>query len=246
VLLYPAIDMLGGKAVRLHQGHFDEATIYYDDPLAAAEAWVEAGAQALHLVDLDGAREGRPANLDHLKRIADAAPSVPIHFGGGLRDLDAITAVLDAGAERAIVGTAAYRDPALLDAALAAHEPERIVVAIDGREGRVSAAGWTERTEWTAQDIALRLRCQGVEWVIYTNADRDGTFAGADLDGTQRVSEALGRPVVASGGIGSLDDLQALRALGSERVSGVVVGKALFERRFDVASGQAALDGAVA
>jgi phosphoribosylformimino-5-aminoimidazole carboxamide ribotide isomerase len=243
VLLYPAIDMLDGKAVRLHQGHFDESTVYYDDPLAAAEAWLEAGARALHLVDLDGARDGRPANLDNLMRIAAAAPTVPIHFGGGLRDLDAITAVLDAGAERAILGTAAYRDPELLDAALAAHEPERVAVAIDIRDGRVSASGWTERTEWTAHDIATRLRGQGVEWVIYTNADRDGTFKGADLEGTQRVSEALGRPVVASGGIGSLEDLQALRALGTETVSGVVVGKALFERRFDVAAGQATLDG---
>jgi phosphoribosylformimino-5-aminoimidazole carboxamide ribotide isomerase len=242
MLLYPAIDMLDGRAVRLHQGHFDEATVYHDDPLAAAQTWLDAGARALHLIDLDGAREGRPVNLEHVRRVAAAAGDVPVQVGGGLRDEAAVASVLDAGAARAIVGTAAYRDPAFLDAALGEHG-DRVAVALDVRDGRVSAAGWTERTEWTAEEVAERLRDQGVQTVIYTNADRDGTLAGADLEGTARVSAALGRPVLASGGIGSLEDLHALRALGDGVVDGVVVGKALFEGRFDVAAGQAALDG---
>jgi phosphoribosylformimino-5-aminoimidazole carboxamide ribotide isomerase len=241
VILYPAIDILGGSAVRLVKGDFDAKKVYDEDPLAAARQWTEAGARHLHVVDLDGAREGRPVNLEHLRGIA-AELGVPVQYGGGLRTLAAIEAALEAGAQRAILGTAAFKEPALLDAALA-RWPERIVVSVDVRGGRVTTAGWTEGTELTTEAVVASLHERGARELVFTNVDRDGMLEGPDLDEVDSVARAVRGRVIYSGGIGALADLEGLAALGRESLAGVIVGKALYERRFTVAQALAAVGG---
>jgi phosphoribosylformimino-5-aminoimidazole carboxamide ribotide isomerase len=237
--LYPAIDMLGGKAVRLTRGDYGAKKVYDEDPLGAARAWVEQGAKRLHVVDLDGARDGMPANLEHLRRIAGEL-DVPVQFGGGLRSLAAIEAVIDAGVERAILGTAAFADPALLEAALL-RWPGRVLVSVDVREGRVSTDGWTQQIDGdTAQAIA-GLAERGANDLVYTNVDRDGMLQGPDVAEVARVVQLVQGSLVYSGGIGSLADLQALAALDEPALAGVIVGKALYEERFTIAAARAAL-----
>ncbi|HVS28050.1 MAG TPA: 1-(5-phosphoribosyl)-5-[(5-phosphoribosylamino)methylideneamino]imidazole-4-carboxamide isomerase [Solirubrobacteraceae bacterium] len=239
MILLPAIDIQGGRAVRLVQGRFDDATVYADDPLDAARAWARDGARWLHVVDLDAARAGEPVNLGQLRRIVEQV-GLPVQFGGGLRNLEACRDALDAGAARIVVGTAAYRDPELLDELVAAHG-DRLVVAVDVRGGKVSAAGWTESTELDAVDVVARMTERGIGRFAYTNVDRDGMFAGVDSDEIRSVAETVDAKFIYSGGIGSLDDLRELAGLGLDNLDGVIVGKALFERRFSVAEGQAAL-----
>jgi len=180
VILYPAVDILDGRAVRLAQGEFSERTEYYEDPLDAARAWLEAGARALHVVDLDGARAGQPVNLDAIRRIAALAGDVPVQVGGGLRSAEDVAATLSNGASRVVIGTAAYRDPSFLDAAVSEHGA-RVAVAIDVRDGRVSAAGWTQDTGLDPLDALSRLAAQGVRTFVYTNVDVDGMLTGPDL-----------------------------------------------------------------
>jgi phosphoribosylformimino-5-aminoimidazole carboxamide ribotide isomerase len=240
VILYPAIDILDGKAVRLVQGRFEEATAYHDDPLEAAQSWVDAGARFLHVVDLDGARAGEPRSLEHLRRIA-AGTGVPIQYGGGLRTLTAVREALRAGAERAVVGTAAFRDVDFLDDILAAFGP-RIVVSVDVRGGMISTSGWTQTTKMPAVDAIRRLGDRAVRSFVYTDVDRDGRLEGPDLEAVTRVAEAVRGRFLYSGGIGSLEHLQALARLRQVNLAGVIVGKALYERRFTVAEAQAALD----
>ncbi len=239
--LYPAIDILGGSAVRLVKGDFAASKVYDEDPLSAARSWTEAGARHLHVVDLDGAKEGRPVNLEHLRRIAGEL-GVPVQYGGGLRSLDALEQALDAGAQRAILGTAAFKDPTLLDAALA-RWPQRIVVSVDVRGGCVTTAGWTEGTQLTAQDVIASLDERGAHELVFTNVDRDGMLAGPDLQEVDRVAAAVPGRMIYSGGIGRLADLEGLVALGRESIAGVIVGKALYERRFTVQDALAVLSG---
>ncbi len=239
--LLPAIDIRGGRAVRLRQGDFGAETVYADDALEAARTWVEAGALALHVVDLDGAREGRPVALGDLERIAGEL-GVPVQYGGGLRSPEAVDAALDAGAERAIVGTAALTDERFLDAVIARHG-ERCAVAIDARDGRVAVSGWTEATDMAPSTVIEGLGARGVERFVYTDVERDGMLAGPDLAAVERVAAAVGGRFAYSGGVASLADLAALRSLGLGNLDGIVSGKALYERRFTVAEGQAALAG---
>jgi phosphoribosylformimino-5-aminoimidazole carboxamide ribotide isomerase len=241
VILYPAIDILDGHAVRLVQGRFEDATQYADDPLEAARSWVEAGARFLHVVDLDGARAGEPRSLEHLRRIVEGA-GVPVQYGGGLRTVEAVRAALAAGAERAIVGTQAFRDVDFLDDCLAAFGP-RIVVSVDARGGHVATAGWTQTTELPVEDAIRRLGGRGVRSFVYTSVDRDGGLAGPDLDEVSRVAAAVRGRFLYSGGIGSVEHLRALHELRQVNLAGVIAGKALYEGRFTVADGQAALDG---
>ncbi len=241
MILFPAVDIKGGRAVRLRLGHFEEVTVYADSPLFAARAWVDAGARHLHVVDLDGARGGAPQHLGELRRMATEL-DVPVQFGGGLRSLEAVSAALDAGARRVVLGTAALRDERLLDAALELAGPERVVVAVDVRGGRVSVAGWTEESELLPEDLVERLEGLGARTFAYTNVDHDGTLAGPDLEGVRRVAAATGGRVIASGGVSSLADLEALRDLGLPNLEGVIAGKALYERRFTVAEGNAVLE----
>ena len=240
MILYPAIDILDGKAVRLVQGRFEDRTVYHDDPLEAAQSWVDAGARFLHVVDLDGARSGSPVSIEHLRRICSGT-GVPVQYGGGLRSLTAVRDALRAGAERAIVGTAAFRDVDFLDDTLRAFGP-RVVVSVDVREGMISTSGWTKTTQMLASDAMRRLGDRGVRSFVYTNVDRDGKLEGPDVDEVQRVAGAVRGRFLYSGGIGSLDDLRALAALRQVNLAGVIVGKALYEGRFTIAEGQAALD----
>ena len=239
--LYPAIDISDGKAVRLTKGDFDAKTVYEDNPLAAARAFVADGARYLHVVDLDGAREGRPQNLHHLERITREL-GVSVQYGGGLRDLAAVRDALRAGADRVILGTAAFRDIDFLDEAIAAWG-ERVVVSVDVRGGRVSAAGWQETTQMPADAAIQRLQDRGVRQFVYTNVDRDGMLGGIDLDEIAWVSSIVRGRFIVSGGVGSLDDLEGLVAMRRVNIAGVIAGKALYERRFTVAEALAVLDG---
>jgi phosphoribosylformimino-5-aminoimidazole carboxamide ribotide isomerase len=241
MILYPAIDIMGGKAVRLVQGRFEDATTYHDDPLEAARSWVDAGARYLHVVDLDGAKEGEPRSLEHLRRIAEGT-GVPVQYGGGLRTVEAVRSALEAGAERVVVGTAAFRDVDFLDETLATFGP-RVAVGVDARGGNVATSGWTETMSLPATDAIERLRARGVGAFVYTSVDRDGGLEGPDLDEVRRVADAVRGRFIYSGGIGGLDDLTALASLRQVNLSGVIVGKALYERKFTVAEGQAALGG---
>ena len=241
MILYPAIDIMGGKAVRLVEGRFEDATTYHDDPLEAAQSWVDAGARYLHVVDLDGAKAGEPRSIEHLRRIVQGT-GVPVQYGGGLRTVGAVREALRAGAERAIVGTAAFRDVDFLDEILDTYGP-RIVVAVDVRGGCISTAGWTQTTELPGHEAIRRLQDRGVASFIYTNADRDGTLEGPDPDEVRRIADAVRGRFLYSGGIGRLDDLRALAGLRQVNLAGVIVGKALYEKRFTIAEGQAALDG---
>jgi phosphoribosylformimino-5-aminoimidazole carboxamide ribotide isomerase len=243
MILFPAIDIIDGKAVRLARGDFSERTDYDADPLDAAKRWVDAGARALHVVDLDGARTGVPANVTHVQRITEAL-GVPVQVGGGLRSLDAVAAVVRAGAARVILGTAAFRDPEFLDAAVSAYS-DQVVVSVDARGGRVAAAGWTEETELHVVDALQELQARGVRRFVYSNIDRDGMLTGPDLDGAREVASSIEGSFVYSGGVSDLDDLAALAGLREGKMSGVIVGKAIYERRFDVGEAQALLDSLV-
>ena len=242
MILYPAIDIRGGQAVRLQQGDYERETAYDADPAEAARRWVKGGARYLHVVDLDGARSGASENLDAVRRIADDA-GVPVQVGGGLRNLDAIAAVLNAGAERAVSGTAALRDPELLAAALDTHG-ERIVVSVDARGGRVALQGWTEASDVDAVDAIGRIADAGVRRFVFTPIDVDGTMEGPDLSELARVAAATDAELIYSGGVGDIAHLKVLAAEAPRNVAGVIVGRALYEGRFDVAEGQAALDAA--
>jgi phosphoribosylformimino-5-aminoimidazole carboxamide ribotide isomerase len=238
VNLYPAIDILGGSAVRLLRGDFDATTVYDADPLAAACAWVTGGARFLHVVDLDGARAGHPANIEHLRRIA-AETGVPVQYGGGLRSAEAVSEALEAGAERVVLGTAAFTDPALLEELLASHPPQRIFVGVDVRGGFVATHGWLQSTPMTAAEAIAKLRATGVGGFVFTDIDHDGVLDGPDPARIAAVAAAAsGAKVIVSGGIGTLAHLRALAGLPLE---GVIVGKALYEHRFTVADALAAL-----
>ena len=238
MILLPAIDIRGGRAVRLERGDFDRETVYGDDPLEAARAWIDEGARALHVVDLDGAREGVPRSLGYLERIARLG--VEVEYGGGLRSFEGVRDALAAGAGRVILGTAAFRDPELLDLALEAFGAQ-VAVGVDVRGGRVSVAGWTEEAAMSGEEAIAVMQARGVGTVLYTSVDRDGMLGGPDLDEVRRVSAAVEGRFLYSGGIASVADLEALRALDLSNLVGVISGKALYERRFTVAEGQAAL-----
>ena len=238
MILLPAVDILDGKAVRLKRGDFDARTTYDADPLEAAQRWVSQGARALHVVDLDGARSGSSANLDHVRRIA-AETGVPVQVGGGLRSRQAVEQALEAGAQRVVVGTAAFRDVDFLDEIVASH-PEQVVVSVDARDGKLAAAGWLEQTEIPDVSVIEHLAARGVHRFIYSSIDRDGMLEGPDLDAARRVAQAVRGTFVYSGGVSSLADLRALAALRQVNLTGVIVGKALYEGRFTVAEGNEA------
>jgi phosphoribosylformimino-5-aminoimidazole carboxamide ribotide isomerase len=234
VRLYPAIDILGGNAVRLVKGDFDAKKVYDEDPLSAARGWKDAGARELHVVDLDGAKQGEPVNLEQLRRIVDQL-EIPVQYGGGLRSGRAVADALAAGAARVILGTAAFTDPELLLRALDEHGPDRVLVSVDVRGGRVATAGWTETTEPSTAAVLERLYESGVRRLVYTNVDRDGMLEGPDLEEVRAVAASTSASVTYSGGIGALADLEGLAALQEPSLTGVIVGKALYEERFTVA-----------
>jgi phosphoribosylformimino-5-aminoimidazole carboxamide ribotide isomerase len=241
VILYPAIDVRGGQAVRLLRGDYERETVYDADPADSARRWARGGAGYLHVVDLDGARAGAPANLEAIAAIA-AAVDVPVQVGGGLRDASSIEAALGAGAARVVLGTAALRDRELLRETLRSHR-ERIVVSVDSRGGRVALQGWTEAGEADAADAVAELAAEGVKRFVFTPIDVDGTMEGPDLELLRRVAAASDARLIYSGGVGSLEHLRAIAAAAPPALEGVIVGRALYEGSFSVDEGQRALDG---
>jgi phosphoribosylformimino-5-aminoimidazole carboxamide ribotide isomerase len=241
VLLYPAIDIRGGHAVRLLQGDYARETVYDADPAEAAARWAGEGAEFLHVVDLDGAKAGAPQNLDAVRRIADAV-DCPFQVGGGLRDAESVSAVLEAGAARVVIGTAALRDPAFLDRVLSVHGG-RVVVSVDAKEGRVALQGWTEAGEVEVLEAVVELSSRGVARFLCTAIEVDGTMEGPALEELRRIAAATEAEVIASGGVGTITDLEALAKLGADapNLEGAIVGRALYERRFTVAEGVDAL-----
>jgi phosphoribosylformimino-5-aminoimidazole carboxamide ribotide isomerase len=239
VILYPAIDIRGGQAVRLLQGDYERETTYDADPVDAAKRWADEGAEFLHVVDLDGAKAGEPRNLDAVRRIA-AAVNCPIQVGGGLRDADSATAVLQAGAQRVVIGTAALRDPKFLDAALAAHG-DAIVVSVDTRGGKVSLSGWTETSDVEAPEAVADLTERGVQRFLCTAIEVDGTMEGPAVDQLNEIAATTSAQVIASGGVGDLSHLEQLKRDREPNIEGAIVGKALYEKNFTVAEGIAAL-----
>ncbi|HTX30046.1 MAG TPA: 1-(5-phosphoribosyl)-5-[(5-phosphoribosylamino)methylideneamino]imidazole-4-carboxamide isomerase [Solirubrobacteraceae bacterium] len=240
MILLPAIDILDGKAVRLAQGAYEAQTVYDADPVDAARRWVDMGARALHVVDLDGARAGEPVNLDQVRRIAESA-GVPVQVGGGLRSLEAVEQAIAAGAQRIVLGTAAYHDIDLLDDVVA-RIGGRLVVSLDARDGRLATAGWLRQTDLPVESAIQRLQARGVHRFVYSSIERDGMLAGPDLEGIHDVAGAVRGSFVYSGGVASLDDLGTLARLRHVNLTGVIVGKALYEGRFTVSEGQAALE----
>jgi len=241
VILYPAIDIRGGQAVRLLQGDYEQETRYDADPADAARRWASEGAEFLHVVDLDGAKAGKPQNLAAIERIA-AAVSCPIQAGGGLRNSKSVGEALDAGAARVVIGTAALRDPEFLQATLEAHG-DRVVVSVDAKNGQVALQGWQEDTGRDVAEAVAELSERGVTRFLCTEISVDGTEEGPALDELNRIAANTNSQIIASGGVGKLDDLRALADLAQahHNLEGAIVGRALYEQRFTVSEAIAAL-----
>ena len=220
----PAIDLRGGRCVRLHQGDFQRETVFSDDPVAMALRWQEQGGPRLHVVDLDGAATGEPAHLEVISAIV-AALGIPVQVGGGIRSAATARAWLDAGVERVVIGTAAVRDPEMVRDVCRDHGSERVVVSVDAREGMVALQGWTEASEVSVLDLARRMGELGVARLLYTDIARDGMLTGPDLDTNARLVQETGMAVLASGGVSSVEDVRQLVPTG---VEGVIVGRALY------------------
>lgn len=222
----PAIDLLEGRCVRLFQGDYDQSQVFNDNPVEVAKQWAAEGATRLHLVDLDGAKAGKPENWEAISAIAQAV-DLPIQVGGGLRDADRVGALFDLGVQYAILGTAAVENPDLVGQ-LSAKFPGKIIVGIDAREGKVATRGWLETSEVMAVDLAKRMGDQGAAAIVYTDIKRDGTMKGPNLEALRELATAINTPVIASGGVSSVTDLLSLLGLVPSGVSGVIVGKALY------------------
>jgi phosphoribosylformimino-5-aminoimidazole carboxamide ribotide isomerase len=231
MILYPAIDLKGGQCVRLERGDMTRATLFNPDPAAQARAFLAAGAKSLHIVDLDGAIAGKSVNRDAVRAVL-AATDVPVQLGGGVRDRDAIAAWLEAGIGRVILGTAALRDPAFVEDSCAEF-PDRIAVGIDARAGKVAVCGWVETTDISALDLARRFEDAGVAAIVFTDIERDGMMQGVNVAATARIADSVSIPVIASGGVASLEDIRALRRHAG--IAGVIIGRALYEGRIDLA-----------
>ena len=243
MLLIPAIDLKDGHCVRLKQGDMNNATVFSEDPAAMARHWVEQGARRLHLVDLNGAVAGRPKNESVIKAIVDAVGgSIPVQLGGGIRDLDTIERYLDDGIAYVIIGTAAVKNPGFLHDACGAF-PGQIIVGLDAREGKVATDGWSKLTGHEVIDLAKKFESYGVEAIIYTDIGRDGMLTGINLDATVKLAQAVSVPVIASGGLSSLSDVEALCAIEDEGIEGVICGRAIYSGDLDFKQAQARADG---
>jgi phosphoribosylformimino-5-aminoimidazole carboxamide ribotide isomerase len=242
VILFPAIDLKNGEAVRLEQGDMARATLFNRDPAEQAKAFERQGFVYLHVVDLDGAFAGKPMNAEAVERIL-VAVKIPAQLGGGIRDRATIEAWLGKGVARVIIGTAAVRDPGLVKEAARAH-PGRVAVGLDARDGRVVVEGWAETAELSALEVAKRFEDAGVAAIIYTDVARDGMLKGLNLDATIALADAVSIPVIASGGLASIEDVRALLAPRTRKLGGAIVGRALYDGRLDAAAALALLKGA--
>ena len=244
VLLIPAIDLKDGRCVRLKQGRIDDVTVFSDDPVAMAVHWVGEGCRRLHLVDLDGAFAGVPKNRELITEITRAVGEVPVQVGGGIRDLDTVAGYLEAGVSSAIVGTRAVEDPAFLDQA-AERFPGKMILGLDARDGRLAVAGWDETSEVLALDVARKTSKLDLAAIVYTDISRDGMLTGPNVAATIELAQATSTPVIASGGVTSLEDLDALRSAcvsSGTALLGAITGRAIYAGTLEFAAGQSLLD----
>jgi len=245
MLLIPAIDIKEGKCVRLRQGLMEDSTVFSDSPLAMSDKWVELGAKRIHLVDLDGAFAGRPANADVINAIAEKHPTVPIQIGGGIRDEKTIRAYIDAGVEYVIIGTRAANEPEFIGE-IAQEFGKNLIIGLDAKDGIVAVDGWAKLTKHKVVDLAKRFEDDGVQAVIYTDIARDGMMQGVNLEATKHLAESVNIPIIASGGVTNMDDLIELQKIEYSGISGVITGRAIYEGTLDFAQGQAYLDSKLA
>ncbi|MEW6445698.1 MAG: 1-(5-phosphoribosyl)-5-[(5-phosphoribosylamino)methylideneamino]imidazole-4-carboxamide isomerase [Pseudomonadota bacterium] len=237
MLLIPAIDLKEGQCVRLRQGRMEDDTVFSSDPVAVAARWVEAGARRLHLVDLDGAFAGKPKNKDVIRAIAEAFPDLPIQVGGGIRDEATVEAYLDVGVKYAIIGTKAVTTPGFINDLCTAF-PGHIIVGLDAKDGKVATEGWSKLSHHDVIDMAQHFERDGVEAIIYTDISRDGMMQGVNVEATVRLAQSVRIPVIASGGVTSIADIERLCAVADEGVAGVVIGRALYEGGIDLGQAQ--------
>ncbi len=242
MLLIPAIDLKDGRCVRLRQGRMDEETVFSDDPVAMAGRWLGEGARRLHLVDLNGAFAGEPVNGEAVRGIAAAYPDLPLQVGGGIRDEGTIEAYLQAGVSYCIIGTQAVKDPAFVVRACKAF-PGRVMVGLDARDGRVAIKGWAEITPYRAEELARRFADEGVAAIVYTDIGRDGMLTGPNVEATRVLASAIATPVIASGGITTLEDVRVLADASGAGIAGAITGRAIYEGTLDFAAGQRLADG---
>ncbi|MDH5178903.1 MAG: 1-(5-phosphoribosyl)-5-[(5-phosphoribosylamino)methylideneamino]imidazole-4-carboxamide isomerase [Gammaproteobacteria bacterium] len=241
MLLIPAIDLKDGKCVRLKQGRMEDTTVFSDDPVAMADRWVEAGAKRLHLVDLNGAFEGKPVNASVIKAIAENHPDLPIQVGGGIRDEDTIQTYLDAGVEYVIIGTKAVNAPHFVKD-ICLEFPGHIIVGLDAKDGKVAIDGWSKLSKHDVIDMAQHFEQDGVAAIVYTDISRDGMMNGVNIEATVKLAQAINIPVIASGGITNLDDVRALCEVAEEGIIGAITGRAIYEGTLDFAAGQKLAD----
>jgi phosphoribosylformimino-5-aminoimidazole carboxamide ribotide isomerase len=237
MLIIPAIDLKDGACVRLRQGRMDEATVFGDDPLAMAARWVEQGARRLHLVDLNGAFAGAPVNEQAVRAITRAFPELPVQIGGGIRTRESAARYLDMGVRWVIIGTQAVKEPGFVDT-LCAEFPGRVIVGIDAKDGRVATEGWAEVSAVRATDLAQRFARAGVAAIVYTDIARDGMLSGVNVEATRELAELGGIPVIASGGVATLADVQALARHAASGIAGAITGRAIYEGTLDLAAAQ--------
>ena len=242
MLIIPAIDLKDGRCVRLKQGDMDQVTIFSEDPPAMAKHWLDQGARRLHVVDLNGAQAGKPKNEPVIRKIVEAAGDMPVQLGGGIRDLDTIERYLDDGISYVIVGTQAVKTPGFLHDACGAF-PGHVMVALDARDGKVAVDGWSKMTRHEVIDLAKKFEDYGVEAIIYTDIGRDGMLTGVNVEATVRLARELSVPVIASGGITDLKDIEALLAVESEGIVGAITGRALYQGTLDFVQAVATAQG---
>ena len=241
MLLIPAIDLKDGKCVRLRQGRMEDETVFGDDPVAVAERWVEAGARRLHMVDLNGAFAGKPVNAAAIRAVAGAFPDLPIQVGGGIRDEETVQAYLDAGVQFTIIGTAAVSAPHFVND-LCAEFPGHIIVGLDAKDGKVAIDGWSKLSHHPVIDMAQRFENDGVEAIVFTDIGRDGMMSGVNIESTVELAQAIRIPVIASGGITNIDDIQTLCSVADEGIMGAITGRAIYEGTLDLAEAQQLAD----
>lgn len=241
MLIIPAIDLKDGECVRLRQGRMEDSTVFSADPVEVAGRWVEAGARRLHLVDLNGAFEGKPVNGDIVNAIARRYPDLPIQIGGGIRSAEVIQAYLDAGVQWVIIGTKAVKEPEFVTD-MCRRFPGHIIVGLDARDGKVATDGWAETSGVDAVELAQRFASDGVSAIVYTDIARDGMMQGVNVEATQRLAESTRVPVIASGGVSNMDDVRRLAAVEKSGIMGAITGRAIYEGSLDVAEAQAWCD----